>query len=101
MYSLIILEHVLVLAVTGSEDDELYSVTAYIVHDPVNQIKTLLVCESGYDSYYKLILILRKSTFLLQFDLVDLLELSEVIHAVVLIYLWICCRIPYHASLLL
>ena len=87
MNALIITEHIFISAVTGSKNDELDTITTDIIHNAINQIKSLLVCQSGYNTDHKLLIILWESTFLLKFNLVDLLQFTEIVDTVILVHL--------------
>ena len=54
----IMTEHVLILLIAGSENHQLHIITADLIHHTLDQIKTLLIGQTGNNADHKLLIIL-------------------------------------------
>ena len=80
----IVTEHILILLISGSENDQLHIITAQLIHHTLDQIKTLLIGQTGNDTDRKLLLINRKSKLFLKSALILYLLLAEILCIVAL-----------------
>ena len=78
-------EHVFILLLSGSQRHDLDRILAQLVHHIGYQVKSLLICQSGYNAYHHHLIILLQPQFLLESQLVLYLLSPEIIHRVVLL----------------
>ena len=91
----IVAEHIFIPLIAGSQDNQLHILAAYLIHDSLNQIQPLLVCEAGYNSHHKLFLINRKPQLLLQSFLVLPFFPAEILCIVILSNITVCLRVKF------
>ena len=86
-------EHILITFLTGAQYHELDIILTQFIHHISDQIQTLLVCQSGYQTDHHLLIIYAKSQFFLQGTLILHLFLAE-IHCIIGFYdIFVCLRI--------
>ena len=86
-------EHIFVTFLTGAQYHELDIILTQFIHDISDQIQTLLVCQSGYQTDHHLLIIYAKSKLFLQGMLILHLFLAE-IHCIIGFYdIFVCLRI--------
>ena len=90
----IVTEHVLVLLIAGTEYHELDIILAELIHDALDEVETLLVGETGYDTDHHLARIHVHAELLLERLLVLRLLLTEVAGVERLYEVLIRLRIP-------
>ena len=72
-------EHILIFCFPGSQYYNLYCILAELIHHIINQIKSLLIGQSGHNTEHHHLRILVQSKLLLQRQLVGNLVLAECI----------------------
>ena len=87
-------EHVLILWISCSQYHDLHRVLAELVHHIINQVKPLLVCQTGYNTDHHHMGILIQLKLLLKGQLIHLLQLTEILNIEVLCDPVVCLRIP-------
>jgi len=88
-------EHILITLLAGSQHHNLYRILTKLIHNTVNQVKSLLIRQSGYNTDHHGFLILRKSKLLLKLQLVLYLFLTEIVHGIILINMFVRLWIPF------
>ena len=78
-------EHILITFLTGAQYHELDIILTQFIHYISDQIQTLLVCQSGYQTDHHLLIIYAKSKLFLQGTLILHLFLAE-IHCIIGFY---------------
>ena len=87
-------EHILILLCAGAKNYDLNLIPAQLIHHICDQIKALLVCQTGYNTNHHLLGILCKSQLSLQCSLVLNLLFSEILNGKIIVNPCICLRIP-------
>ena len=87
-------EHVLVLRVSCSQYHNLYRILAELVHHIINQVKSFLVCQTGYNTDHHHMGILIQPKFFLKSQFVHRLQLPEIINCEILCDPAVSLRIP-------
>ena len=88
-------EHVLITFFTSAKSNNLYCILAKLVHDISDQVKALLVCQTGNDTDHHSLRILLKSKIFLKLDLIFNFLFAEVSCVVVSCNIRICLRIEF------
>ena len=88
-------EHILITFLTGTKRNDLYRILTQFIHDISNQIKSLLVCQTGYNADHHSFRILLKSKIFLKLYLILDLLFAEVLCIVVSGDIRICLRIEF------
>ena len=76
--ALIVPEGILIIRITGAQDDYLRVLIHNMVQDRIHQIQTFLIGQTGDESDHHLVFILIKSEFFLKCPLVDFLLLHHI-----------------------
>ena len=61
----IVAEHILILRVSRTKHCDLYRILAHLIHHIIDQVKSLLVCQTGYNSDQHHMAVLIQSQFFL------------------------------------
>ena len=88
-------EHILITLFTCSKNNDLHCILAEFIHHIGDQVKALLVCQTGNDTNEHCIRILIESEITLELDLVFDFFFAEVLCVVFLGDTGICLRIEY------
>ena len=88
-------EHILIAFVTGSECHDLHCILTQLIHHISDQVKSLLVCQTGYDSDHHGFRVLFQSQILLKLDLIFHFFLTEGCRIVCLGDIWVCFRVKF------
>ena len=86
---LIVPEHVLISCFTGADDDKLGELVGNAVGDPVYQVQTLLIGQTGNNRDHELVLVLRQPQFFLESQLCLLFLFHSVLDGIVYIDLFV------------
>ena len=78
----IITERVFVFLIARTDDDHLRVIVHNAVHDLIDEVKTLLVGETGDNADHELIDVSFQTQFALEFFLIPALGVGEVVHTV-------------------
>ena len=88
-------EHILITFLTGTKNNDLNCILAQLIHDVSDQVKSFLVCKTGYDTDHHGLRILLKSKIFLKLDLVLDLLFTEILGIVISGDVRICLRIKF------
>ena len=90
-------EHIFILWFTGSDYHQLCIIIYQTIHHSIDQIQSLLVCQSGNKADHVFLLVYSKPKFFLKFFFVHILFLTEIVWSVIrinlCIRLWVVCII--------
>ena len=88
-------EHIFIAQIPGTDNDKLRKIVCNIIHHIVDQIKSLLVRQTGNQANHILLLVFDKAQFLLQSGFIDRFFLTEIVFVVIGIYFRIGLRIVH------
>ena len=88
-------EHILILLLTCSKRNNLNCILTQFIHHTGDQIKSLLICQSGYDTDHQLLMVLCKSKLFLKFNFILNLLFPEILYTVIPVNILVCLRIIY------
>ena len=83
-------EHILILFFSCTKRYDLYCILTQFIHYICNKIKSLLICQSGYDTDHHSFMILFQTKFLLKCDLVLDLLFTEIADIIISLDLIVC-----------
>ena len=88
-------EHIFITFITGSKNYKLDCILTKFIHNICDQIKTFLICQTGYDTNHHGFWIFLKSKVFLKLNFIFYLFFSECSCVICLCDIWICLRVEY------
>ncbi len=89
IFPCIMSKHILVLRLTGTNNNQLSIVVYNTLNTIINQVKSLLVSETRNKTYHILFLVNLQSKFFLNLKLVNLFKLAEIAGIIIFVQLGI------------
>ena len=77
-------EHILIVLVSGSKNDQLHIIRTDLVHHALDQVQTFLVRESWDDTDHELLIVLRETKLFLKRAFIFHFLFSEIFRVVIL-----------------